>query len=137
LLGLEEVTVSLVTDYRKFNVLNIRQTGGCFRFALEGINSPEEAAILSGGEIVVPHTDRSGLPEDEYYIDDLIGCRAVSDDGEELGLIKEIWNQGHHDLWVIDGPFNEILVPAVKEFILGINVDKHSVVIKHVEGLWD
>ncbi len=136
LLELEEVTVSLALDYRKFNVLDIRQTGSCFRFALEGINSPEEAAILSGGEIVVPHTDRLSLPEDEYYIDDLIGCRAVSDDGEELGMIKEIWNQGHHDLWIIDGSFGEILVPAVKEFILGINLAEHSIVVKRVEGLW-
>lgn len=137
LLGLETVTIRVHDNYRRFHVLEVLQKGESSRILLSGINSPEIAALLSGGEIVVPSVDRPGLSVDEYYIDDLIGCMVFSENDMELGIIQEVMPQGHQDLWVINGQRGEILVPAVKEFILNVDLKQHRIVIKHLEGLWD
>ncbi len=133
---LKQITIAIGNGYRRFKILTVQRIGEHLRLSVDGVNSPEEAALLTGGEIVVSRRDRPDLGVDEYYIDDLIGCRVISSDGEELGLIREVWQQGHHDLWVIDGPLDEILVPAVREFILGVDINEHKVLIKHIEGLW-
>ncbi len=134
--GLNEITVRLNESYRRLSVLNTRRTGNFFKISLEGIVNPEDAAVLNGCEIVIDESERLKLPEDEYYVDDLVGMRAVADDGTELGFIQEVLHQDHHDLWVIEGQFGEILVPAIKEFILEIDLNRHCTVIRRVEGLW-
>ena len=134
--GMREITVRLNERHRRLSVLNTKRTGQFFRLTIEGINNPEEAAILSGCEIVIDESERLKLPDDEYYVDDLVGMRAVADDGTELGFIQEVMHQDHHDLWVIEGQFGEILVPAIKEFILEIDLNRHCTVIRRIEGLW-
>ena len=132
----EHLIINTQDGFQKLKVHACERTGNCYRFSLEGIETPEEAAKLSGCEIVIADSERQTLPDGEYYVDDLIGCRAVDDDGAEIGLIREIWQLGHHDIWVIDGFDEEILVPAVKEFILDVDLHRHRVVIKHMKGLW-
>ena len=61
----------------------------------------------------------------------------VSDDGEELGVLVEVWKQSAQDIWVIDGQFGEILVPAVKKFILNVDMNRHIITVKRMEGLWE
>ena len=136
LFGLKAITVRIRDGYRKLDVLDTRQVNGQIRLLLKGIESPEEASILTGCEIVVSGDERPDMLEDEYYVDDLIGCRAVADDNTELGIIREVLAQAHHDLWVIDGPIGEVLVPAVKEYIIDVDLHRHMVVIRRVEGLW-
>ena len=70
-------------------------------------------------------------------MNDLIGCSVISDKDEELGFIKEVWHQPHHDIWVLDGFEKEILIPAVKEFVLDIDTSNHIIRVKYIEGLWD
>lgn len=134
--GLGEITIRLNECYRRLTVLNTIRTGNFFRLSFEGINNPEDAAVMNGCEIVIGESERLKLPDDEYYVDDLVGMRAIADDGTELGFIMEVLHQDHHDLWVIEGQYGEILVPAIKEFILEIDLNRHCTVIRHVEGLW-
>ena len=123
--------------YRRFKVENIFDAGSSLRYKLRGFDSPESVAVLTGSEIVIPAVERTEPGENEYFIDKLVGCRAVSDDGEELGILVEIWQHSAQDIWVIDGQFGEILVPAVQEFILDVDMEKHIITVKRMEGLWE
>lgn len=135
--GLKSVTVDMQAGYRRFKVENIFDTGSSLRYKLKGFDSPESVAVLTGSEIIIPSAERKDPGKDEYFVDKLVGCRAVSDDGEELGFIVEIWQHSAQDIWVIEGQFGEILVPAVKEFILDVNIDAHIIIVKRMEGLWE
>jgi len=135
IIGMKRITVRLNSGYRSFGVKVVQQIGGWFRVGLEGVGSPEEAALLSGTDIVVPSSERPDLAGDDYYVDDVIGCLAVSGSGEEVGFVREVMHQEHHDLWVIDGPEGEVLVPAVREFISEVDLDRHRIVVKRVEEL--
>ena len=137
IIGLERIIIRLNSGYRSLRIKGVRQIGGWFRVSIDGIGSPEAAALLSGAEIVVPSSERVTLPGGEYYVDDIVGCLVLSDGGDEVGFVREVWHQPHHDLWVIDGPSGEVFVPAVREFISEVDLNRHRVVVKWVEGLWE
>jgi 16S rRNA processing protein RimM len=86
------------------------------------IATREDAEAIRGLQLYVP---RSALPapdEDEFYLADLIGLRAVSPDGAELGHVKSVQNFGAGDLLEIAPPsgptwwlpFTQDAVPEVR-----------------------
>ncbi len=137
LLQMQSVLILIGSQVYRFPVEVIGRTAGWYRIKLGGIDNPEDGSILSGCDLVSSEADRPELPIGEYYIDELIGCRVESDDGDYLGLLLEVMSQGHHDIWVVDGDYGEIMVPAVKEFVVDIDLERHRLVVRSVDGLWD
>lgn len=133
----QAITVRVDDRYYRFDVLSITHIGSRLKVHLAGVDTPELAGLLRGSEIVVEASERPELSEGEYYVDELVGCAVISDDGEELGWLREIEHLGHHDLWIVDGHKGEIIIPAVKEYISQVNIDKHSIIVRGIEGLWD
>jgi 16S rRNA processing protein RimM len=103
----------------------------------EGIRNRSQAEQLSGSSLAISDTDRGDSEPGAYYVSDVIGCRVVTDDDHDLGRITDIAAMTHHDLYVVEGPYGEILVPAVREFILEIDTDQRRVVIRNLEAFWD
>ncbi len=136
-LDLKRVKIRLHNQYRSLRVSRSQLSGKWIRIKFAGINSPEDVAVLNGAEIIIPESERPISEEHEYYVDDLVGCMVVSDTGEDIGFLQEVWHQGHHDIWVIDGIAGEILIPAVKEFILNVDLESHRITINQIEGLLD
>ncbi len=77
------------------------------------------------------------LQKDEYFIADLIGMSAVSDDDEALkGTLTDVIETGANDVYVIaleDG--RELLLPAIKECILKVDVEGEQLTFHLMEGL--
>lgn len=134
---LKSVIVRVNNEYRCFNVIRSQTFQGWCKILLDGIDTPEIASSLTNGEIVIPSSQRIELPDDEYYIDDLVGCIAFSETGKELGIITEIIQMDHHDIWTLDGPFGEIMIPAVSEFIRNVDLNAHRITIRQIAGLWN
>ncbi len=134
---LDNLTIRLSDEYRSFHVIRSQPFSGWCKLLLEGINTPEDASLLASGEIVVSSAQRVPLPENEYFVDDLVGCIVDSDTGQELGILTEIIQMDHHDIWTVEGQFGEILIPAVREFILNVDLTGHRITIRQIEGLWN
>lgn len=102
---------------------------------IDNINDVEKyrrATLLVTRENAVP------LAENEYFIADLIGLSAVSDKGEELGTITDVLQTGANDVYVVTTPQKEeILVPAIKECILAVDLDERRMQIHLLPGLRD
>ena len=75
------------------------------------------------------------LPPGRYYHHQLIGCRVVSDEGEELGELVDILETGANDVYVVATPDGELLLPAIKSVILNIDVEAKRVTAHLIEGL--
>lgn len=76
------------------------------------------------------------LEEDEYFIADLIGLRVLDEKPEELGTLKDVMETGANDVYVIqmtDG--RELLLPAIKECILEVNMQERYMKVHVLEGL--
>ncbi len=78
------------------------------------------------------------LGEDEYFLADLEGLCAVTEDGEELGVIKDIIQTGANDVYVIGKPGGQekdLLVPAIKECIRNVDISAGRMMIRLLPGL--
>ncbi len=101
----------------------------------EGIGDRNQAEALIGCEIFVPREKLPALSEDEYYWNDLIGLLVITNKGEKVGRITDIFETGAHDVYVIKGEMGEVLVPAIDEVVSKIDLKKGLMVIDPVPGL--
>ena len=77
------------------------------------------------------------LDENEFFLADLIGVDVIdAENGTVYGKIKDIINRGASDIYVIDTPNGEKMIPAVKEFIISIDINK-GVFVHVIDGLLD
>jgi 16S rRNA processing protein RimM len=84
----------------------------------------------------VPTADRPPLPEGEYYHHQLIGLKVVNEQGDVLGKVKEILATGANDVYIVRPEIGkEILIPAVDEFILAVNLERGELRVRLAPGL--
>lgn len=102
---------------------------------LAGVTTRSRAETLAGLEVSIDSDDLPALPEGEYYQSQLIGMEVRTSDGKGLGKIGNIISTGSNDVYEITGPNGEILIPAIKDVILEVDLDKNLITIKLPEGL--
>lgn len=86
--------------------------------------------------LLVKRDDAVPLEEDEYYIADMIGMKVVTDRDEEFGILKNVMETGANDVYVIEHPSaGEVLIPAIKECILDVDIPGKLMKIHVMDGL--
>lgn len=103
---------------------------------LKGIDTIQDAEMLRNEMISVNRSNKK-LPEDTYYIADLIGLNVYSDENDEyIGKVKDIYNTGANDIYVIeDDELKEILLPAIKDVIKKIDLENNKIIVHILKGL--
>lgn len=110
--------------------------GGGFVMKFEGIDSANDAELYRNCNLVVDEAHLHPIADDEYYIHDLIGCTVVSDNGETIGMMTEIFSTGSNDVYVVENSEGkELLIPAIKDVVKTIDVAQKRIVITVIEGL--
>lgn len=114
----------------------------CVRFAsrhisleLEGVADGETACSLRGCDVFVPAGRLAKLPEGEYYWHEIIGLTVITQDGHTLGTIDHVFETGSNDVFVCTGSDREILLPAIEDVVLHIDIDRGVMVVDLLEGL--
>jgi len=105
---------------------------------LEGVDDRDRADALRGRTVLVLEEDLPELEDGEHYLYQMIDCRVVLEDGTDIGVLTGFYETGEQDTWVIvNGDGAEILLPAVPEFVLDIDLDEEVITIDPPEGLLD
>lgn len=104
---------------------------------LEDINSSEIAEGYRNKFVYIPEEALEKLPEDSYYIKDLLGLEVYEKNGEKLGLVSDIIKGPGQDLYEIKGNDKTFLLPGVKEFVLDIDLAKKRITVDPPKGLLD
>jgi 16S rRNA processing protein RimM len=108
--------------------------GALVKFA--GIETPEQAReALVGGYVTVAREDVAPLPADTYYVFDLVGCRVDDESGRRIGEIAEVLAMPSADVYVVRGEGRELLLPAVADFVVEVNIAERRLVVRGVEEL--
>jgi hypothetical protein len=94
-------------------ILRARPHKNLWLLKLRDINKPEEAEALRGARAMVPAERAEPLPEGHFYLHDVIGLRAVTAAGEELGTVTDVLRSPANDVYVI----GDLLIPAVKAIV--------------------
>src|SRR4051794_35687796 len=98
---------------REVRVQRARSHKNLWLLKLRDINTPEEAEALRGAHAMVPAEKAEPLPEGHFYLHDVIGLRAVTADGEELGTVTDVLRSPANDVYVV----GSLLIPAVKAVV--------------------
>ena len=96
---------------------------------LEGVDSVEDAEKLRKKLLVVPREDAVKLEEGAYFIEDLKDCIVYDEEGLELGQVAEVIQTGANDVYWIKKP-KEILIPAIRDVVLSVDVEAEKIIIK-------
>jgi 16S rRNA processing protein RimM len=95
---------------------------------LEGISDREAAERLVGRYLEAP---ASPLPPDTYYWHQLIGLTAVDEAGSELGQVVEVFRAGENEVYRIEGPDAELLIPALRDVVRSIDLPAGRMVVRY------
>ncbi|QBO37047.1 ribosome maturation factor RimM [Periweissella cryptocerci] len=101
----------------------------------QNINDIEK---YKGMDISVSEEELQDLDEGEYYYKDIIGANVVTEDGQAVGTVSEIFETGANDVWVVKRAGKEdLLLPMIDDVIKSVDIDAQEVVIDLLEGLDD
>ena len=117
------------------SVMSVRYAGGFPFILFAGYDSPEKAKALNGWFVKVPEEETVPLPEGAYYWFELIGMEVVSESGEPLGVIVDIFETGSNDVYVIKRGKEEVYIPATREIIRQVDREAKRMIIHLVDGL--
>ena len=119
-----------------YDIEYVRHQKGMIVLKLAGIDDINEAEKLKGCQIIVSREDALPLEEGEYYRSDLIGMKVITDEGENLGLLEQIYDSGANDVYsVTPSEGKPILIPAIKQCILNVDTENKLMTVHLLKGL--
>lgn len=134
---LKEIVVEIRGKRETFHIQKVAFHKQFVLLTVKEITDINVAELYKNGRILIPDAMAIPLGEDEYYNRDLYGLKVVTEEGEELGEITEIFPTGSNDVYVVkkDGKGKELLLPAIKDCIKNVDLEKGVMTVKLLEGL--
>jgi 16S rRNA processing protein RimM len=120
---------------QSYRLRDISFAGKFFFLSLDGVDTQEKAQKLAGAEILAAVSVLAPLGDGEYYWHDIIGLDVVTEEGQTLGQVKEIFSTGSNDVYVCRNGEQEVLLPAIADVICRIDLVEKRMVVHLLEGL--
>ena len=118
-----------------YNVVKSREQGKLAILRLEGVGTREAAEALQGSKIWLNKADFPKLDSDEYYWHQLNGLMVMTETGQELGRVTNLFSTTAHDIMVVTGAGNEFMIPVNGDIIRDIDVQGEIIIISPPPGL--
>lgn len=121
----------------EYEIEYVRVSGNTVWIKLLGIDSRDKALLYKNHFLLVDRKDAVTLPEDTFFICDIIGC-YVYNEGDYLGQVTQVLETGSNDVYVVQTDNKkEILVPALKSVVSEVCLKEKRINVKLPEGLID
>ena len=135
-LELEYVLLETGRELRRLDIKNVRFFKNLVILKFDGIDNINDIEKYKGKDLWIPREEAQELGEDEYYIADLQGLNVVLEDGTEFGTLRDVMETGANDVYIIDSnEHGEVLLPAIKECILDVDLEKNTMTVHLMKGL--
>ncbi len=136
---LDSVLIEHKGKYEEYGIEGVRYQKEMVILKLKGVSDRNAAEALKERDIYITEADLRELPEDTFYIRDLIGCKALSaDDGSEIGEITDVLQNSAQDIYQIRlANGKETLIPVVAEFVKEVDIEHKTVKIRLIPGFID
>ena len=133
----------VLIEGREYPVSRARYQKDMVVLKLEGIDDRNAAETMRNKELLLDRKDLWEVPEDTYFIDDIMGIGVRSEDGSFKGFLTDVIQSPAHDLYEIspegpDGSPNRaasFLLPAVKEFVISVDLSGRVMIVRLIEGM--
>ena len=127
--GKEEITLEIegVKFFKQFVILKFKD--------YDNINDIEK---YKGKSLLVTRANAVRLRRDEYFIADLQGLTVVDEEDKIIGTLRDVMETGANDVYIIDmTDGREVLIPAIKECVLQVDLEAGKMQIHLMDGLLD
>ena len=136
---LDRILVEHRGKYEEYEIEGVRYQKEMVILKLKGINDRNAAEALKERDLYITEEDLRELPEDTFYVKDLIGCRVINEEnGAEIGRIKDVLQNSAQDIYQIElTNGKEALIPVVGEFVKEVSIAEKYVKIHLIPGFID
>ena len=124
---------TLYVDGKPIEVASRRVHKGSVIARLRGVDTVDQAMALKGKTAQIRRADAK-LPSGAFFLADIIGLDVVDENGNKLGILKEVLSPSLQQVYVVEGE-REIMIPAVPEFILETNIEAGYLKVRLIEGM--
>ncbi|MBX2991571.1 MAG: 16S rRNA processing protein RimM [Bacteroidetes bacterium] len=121
----------------EYGILSARVEPRGVRISIQGIADRNDAEQLVGSFLFVDEKDAVRLPKGTHFVHDIIGLRVIGENNETIGVVKDVLKYPANDVYVVERNGNEVLLPAVKEFIKRIDMESRTMKVRLIEGMLD
>ncbi len=118
------------TGLRRFTVREGRYTGRLLILGLAGVDDISAAEATRGSLVMTDEAGLEELPPGTFYRHQIVGLAVRDPDGRPLGKVEDIWSPGPHDIYVVRDGGRELLIPAVAEFILRVDLERGELTVR-------
>ena len=135
-LDIEYVLLDTGKELRRLNIQNVKFFKNLAILKFEGIDNINDIEMYKGRELWIPREEAQELGEDEYYVADLIGMDVLLENREKFGVLRDVMETGANDVYIVDRvDGEEILLPAIHDCVLDVDVEKNTMTVHLMKGL--
>ena len=128
--------MNINSEFKEYKILKASVFKQFVLLDLKGITDMDMALALKNYTVYANRKDFH-LEDGEYFIADLIGILVIDADTDKIyGKVKELINRGASDIYVIETPNGEVMIPAVDEFIINVDIQK-GLFVRPISGMFD
>ena len=135
---LKKVILDTGKEYIPMEIEHVKFFKNMVILKFKGYDNINEIEKYKSRDLLITRDQAVDLAPDEYFITDLIGLAVVSDQGVELGTLKDVLETGANDVYVVamkDG--KELMLPAIGDCILNVDLEQRRMEVHVLEGLMD
>ncbi len=133
---LKKVYIDIFGNKKEFVIEKVKEFNNYFIFKFKNFDSDKEIEFLIGKKVYINQENLYKLPEDTFYIHDLIGSIVIQN-FKEIGVIEDVLQLPANDVYIIKNRTGEeILIPAVRDFIDSFDPNKKELVLKPMDDLF-
>ena len=129
----------IIVDNKNYKIEKVRYQQQMVILKLAGVNDRNAAEAMKNKDVFITEDDLQELPEDTFYIRDLLGLPVFNaDTDEKIGTLKDVLQPSSQDIYVVKRPEgSDVLIPAVSEFLKEVNVEEGFIKVHLIEGMLD
>lgn len=120
----------------RYTIREVRYHKRQLLILFEGIDTRNLAEEHIGEFVSITKDEMVDLPDQTFFLFDVIGMKVYTESGEYLGEVAEIIEMPANDLWRVEGE-RSILLPASENVILNVDKEERKVTVRIIEGLLD
>ena len=132
---LEDIYIELNEELKNFKIEYIKCLNNLVVIKLDGVDDVDSAKKLQNYYIKVHRDNAIKLPENTYFVCDIIDAEVYTVEGQYLGKVHDVIQTGSNDVYIVKKKNSEILIPALKSIFKDLNITEKRIIVDLPEGL--
>ena len=137
-LELEEIWLDTGKERLPLKIQNVKFFKNMVILKFEGYDDINAVQAWRQKDLLVTREQAVKLQEDEYFIGDLIGLHVEDEEGNALGVLRDVLETGANDVYLVSRPGEkDLMLPAIKDCIREVDLESGIMRVRVLPGLLD